>query len=237
MVLMGIVGELGVGKTLTATYIAWKNYTEKGRKIYANYTLYGIPFTPIKTLEALKKMIPPETPTLEQLLQSKEILFVGDELWKWIDSRCSIMDVSARERRSIKNKIVTDILGASRKAFVTIVYTAQTISSVDKRIREVTDLTAYPIIKGDVVVAPFFMGTRANAPAIEKVIRFFKEPFYAFYNTYERIQPLEEGDPSEELAEIRIPVEKNPAWIYYLKKMGLSDEEIKKECKAVEESL
>lgn len=237
MVLMAIVGELGIGKTLTLTYIGWENWFYRGRKIYSNYTLYGVPFTPIKTLNDLKKMIPSETPTLEQLMETKEIVFLGDELWRWCDSRLAVMDVSEKERKKIRNKIVADILGASRKAFVTVVYTTQTMSQVDKRIREVTDFTVYPIIKGDIVHAPVFMGSNPKAPAIEKVIRFYKEPFYAIFNTYERIQPLEEGE-DKPLQEIVIPIRQNPAWIYYLKKFkNLEDEQIEKETKYVEKML
>jgi hypothetical protein len=228
MVLIAIVGELGVGKTLTLTYLSWNNWFYKKRKIYANYNLYGIPFTPVKSLEALKKMIPSETPTLDQLLSQNEIFFAGDELWRWIDSRCALFDISEKERRNIKNKIITDILAASRKAFVTIAYTTQTISQVDKRIREVTDFTVYPVVKGDICTALFFVGTRSTSTAIDKEIRFFTEPFYAAYNTFERVSPLEEYGCEEETY---LPVEKNPAWMWYLiNKRKLSEE------KAVEES-
>lgn len=236
IVLVGIIGELGVGKTLTLTYLGWNNWFHKGRKICSNYTLYGIPFTPIKTVEDLQRMIPAETPTLEQLMNVKEVCFVGDELWRWIDARCSVMDVSEKERKKIKNKFITDILAASRKAFVTVIYSSQTLDQIDRRIRSVTDFTVYPMIKGDNYVchARFFVGPRPNAYNIDKDIRFYCEPFFAMFNTYERVQPLDEGYESKEQFN---PVEQNPAWIKYLKDRGIKDEDIKGECEAVEEAL
>jgi hypothetical protein len=234
MVLVGIIGELGIGKTLTLTYLAWNNWFWKKRRVCSNYTLYGIPFTPIKTVEDLQKMIPAETPTLEELLNIKEVCFVGDELWRWIDARCSIMDANEKERKKIRNKFITDILAASRKAFVTVIYSSQTLMQVDKRIRDVTDFSVYPIIKHNICKAGFFIGPRADARNMDHDIRFFCEPFFAMYNTYERVKSLEEGYLSDE---ILMPVEKNPAWIKYLKDMGYNDEQIVKECIAVEEAL
>jgi hypothetical protein len=56
MVLFAIVGELGAGKTLALTYLAWTNWYKKGRKIYSNYNLYGIPFTKVKSMPDLENM-------------------------------------------------------------------------------------------------------------------------------------------------------------------------------------
>jgi len=208
MVLIAIVGELGVGKTLTLTYLAWRNWYTKKREICSNYTLYGIPFTPIKTVEDLERMIPAKTPTLEELLKIKEVFFAGDELWRWIDARCALLDISERERKRVKNKFITDILAASRKAFVTIAYTTQTIGQIDKRIRQVTDFVAYPIMKGSICHVRFFIGPRPTAAAMDKDIRFPTEPFYALFNTYERVYPLEEGYVSQKTF---YPIMKNPA--------------------------
>lgn len=71
MVLMCIVGELGSGKTLTLTYLAWKNFYKKGRDVYSNYNLYDIPHTKVQSLNDLEKM--------------RDGFFAGDELWLWLD--------------------------------------------------------------------------------------------------------------------------------------------------------
>lgn len=64
--------------------MAWNNYYFKQRKIYANYDLYGIPFTPVRTIDKLEEMIPPET-SKEEVLAGVEKFFAGDELWRWVD--------------------------------------------------------------------------------------------------------------------------------------------------------
>lgn len=80
MVLMAIVGSLGGFKTCSLTYLVWNNWYYKDREIYSNYNLYGIPYTPVKSLEDIEAMIPTETPTAEQLMNQKEIFFAGDRV-------------------------------------------------------------------------------------------------------------------------------------------------------------
>ena len=56
MVLMGIVGSLGSGKTLALTYLAWRNWHLKGRRIFSNYNLYGFPFTKVDAIPSIERM-------------------------------------------------------------------------------------------------------------------------------------------------------------------------------------
>ena len=44
MVLFGIFGELGSGKTLLLTYLLFKKWILEGQKIYANYHLFKMPY-------------------------------------------------------------------------------------------------------------------------------------------------------------------------------------------------
>lgn len=210
------------------TYLAWNNYYYKQRKICSNYNLYGIPFTPVKTLDDLKRMIPMETATIEQLMQQKEVFFAGDELWRWIDSRCAIMGFTTQKTKRIENKVITDILAASRKAFVTVAYTTQTYDQVDKRIKNITDFVFYPVIIGDNTLCrvSVFKGSRPTISSLLPDIRFFCEPMFAIYNTYEIVQPLNEGYISEE---VMMPISSNPAWIKYCKDRGKTEEQIMKE--------
>jgi hypothetical protein len=115
MVLLCITGELGTGKTLALTYLAYRNYLE-GQKIYANYLLYGIPFYYVRTI-----------PQLEQM---QDGFFAGDELWSWTDARCPL-----KKRTQIVNRIIL----RSRKENLTIAYTAQSFSQIDMRVRNITD--------------------------------------------------------------------------------------------------
>jgi intein/homing endonuclease len=93
---LGAIGELGAGKTLSLTFLAWKNWFYRHKTIYSNYHLYKIPYIYIDTVEKLDAM--------------REGFAVLDEFWLWIDSRTT---------RSNKNKIVADILLKSRKRGLT----------------------------------------------------------------------------------------------------------------------
>jgi hypothetical protein len=236
MVLIAIVGELGGGKTCSLAYLAWNNYYYKSRSIYANFNLYGIPFHPVKTLDDLQKMIPPKTATVDELLSRNEIFFAGDEIWRWIDSRTALFE-DKKEGRKINNKVVTDILGASRKQGVTIGYSTQTLQQVDRRIRDVTDFIFYPVLLGDndMCRISVFRGPRASIGSMMPDIRFFTEPIFAIYNTYEVVEPLIEG---EESIEIKLPIDKNPALLKNLiKDRNFNNEQIKKYCEKIQKDI
>jgi len=65
MVLMAITGNLGSGKTLSLTYLAYRNLL-KGMKIYSNYHL-KMPYTHVGTVKQLDRMT--------------QGFFAGDESW------------------------------------------------------------------------------------------------------------------------------------------------------------
>ena len=79
--LVAILGNLGKGKTLTLTYLAWNNFFIRRKKIYSNYDLYGIPYTKITTIGSLESLMPLED---ENVLNKQEVVFLGDELWRWV---------------------------------------------------------------------------------------------------------------------------------------------------------
>lgn len=68
MVLMAITGNLGAGKTLCLTYLAYRNLM-KGLKIFSNYQL-EFPFEFVSNVKTLDKM--------------QNGFFAGDELWSKI---------------------------------------------------------------------------------------------------------------------------------------------------------
>jgi len=123
MVLFCVVGEMGAGKTLTATHLAFKNWYFRKMKIFSNYHLFQIPYYYIETVS--------------QLLEMRDGVAVLDELWRICDARMS---------RSSKNQFVGDILARSRKRHLVYLFTAQVIDTIDRRIRKVQDFTAYPIL-------------------------------------------------------------------------------------------
>lgn len=229
MVLLSLVGELGQGKTLGLAYMVWNNYYYKKRKIYANFMIYGIPFTPVKSTDDLREMIPP-TSTREEILNPVEKFFAGDEMWRWVDSRT--VGKGSKER----NKIVNDILASSRKSFTTIAYSTQSVHQVDRRIRDITDIVVYPQISADGSYCKMltFRGPKVSPHSISAPIYFYCEPIFAIYNTYEKVQELADSLPKRE---ILVSIEKNPAWIKYLRDGGLTDEQCEDYCKKVQDSI
>lgn len=127
----------------------------------------------------------------------------------------SLKGLGKGETKRVTNKIITDILIASRKAFVTIAYTTQAFHQVDRRIRDITDFICLPQVSfdGQVTTMQVFKGSRPTLASKMPDIRYYNEPMFAIYNTYERIQDLnQEGRSKKVLQDIR----ENPAWIKYL---------------------
>lgn len=196
MVLFSIVGELGSGKTLALAYLSWHNWYHRNRIIYSNFHLYGFPFNLVRSIPQLEKM--------------KSGVFAGDELWLYIDSWGG---------KTKKQKLISSILLKSRKRDITIIFTTQSISQINKRIRDVCDFISYPMISVDnsYTRIEIFRGPRASiGTRINPPIYFNNEPIFACFNTYEEIPPIKEEDI--EPKEMFLPILQNPAWIRYLKK-------------------
>lgn len=199
MVLFAIVGELGAGKTLTLAYLSWNNWFNKGRRVYSNFDFFGFPFTKISTM-----------PDLDQM---KAGFFAGDELWLWVDSWAS---------KETKTRVISSILLKSRKRDITIAYTSQSFHQITKRIRDVTDFIAYPMMSPDETTCKvvIFRGGEKPSPINQPPIYFNCEPVYAMYNTYEEIKPI---DPEKvTFKEAFMHIKDNPAWQRYMQKKGAS---------------
>ena len=123
MVLFGICGELGSGKTLSLTYLTFRNWFYRKMKVFSNYHLFGIPYYYIEYVSQFNYM--------------KDGVACMDELWRVCDARMS---------RTTKNQFTADILARSRKRHLTYLFTAQVLDTVDGRIRKVQDFTAIPVL-------------------------------------------------------------------------------------------
>jgi len=120
--IVGILGKQGMGKTMLMTYYGIQE-NNVGKRIFSNYHLNGIDYTPIVSLNDLENM--------------RNGVFLGDELWLWIWSRISMSKI---------NKEINKIVMLNRKRNVSIYYTAQLSRSVDVMLREVTDYFLHPFI-------------------------------------------------------------------------------------------
>ncbi len=104
-------GNLGEGKSLTATFFAYLYHKILKEKIYANYKL-NFPYEPITTVEKLKKI--------------QNGLLIIDEAYTLFDSRRSA---------SSKNILNTELIRKSRKKNITTFVISQLFGLVDLRIR------------------------------------------------------------------------------------------------------
>ena len=189
------------------TYLAFINHFKKKKKIFSNYNFYGFPFTKIDSL-----------PNLDQM---REGFFAGDELWLWVDSRAT---------RDKRNQVVSSILLKSRKRDITIAYTSKNLHQVDKRIKDITDFVAYPMMSPDnsFCRVEIFHGSKPSISSrMKPPMYFLVEPVISMFNTYEEIQniavPDEDEAPAQTVYEEKtIPIHLNPAWVKYLREKGIT---------------
>lgn len=217
MVLFAIVGQLGVGKTLALTYLAWHNWMNKKRAVYANYNLYGIPFVKVNTL-----------PNLDTMSSG---FFAADELWVWLDSWT---------RKDEKKRMTSSILLKSRKRDLTIAYTTQSMMQVTPRIRNITDFIAMPVMSADESACKIIImqgGSARPTPINTPPLYFNTKFFYAMYNTREEIEALsdEKGCYTEMFNEVR----NNSAFIndYLIKQKVVPQQKILKYCEMIQNAL
>jgi hypothetical protein len=172
MVLIAIVGELGSGKTLTMTYLLWKQWFANGARVFANYHLYKIPYMFVGSMKTFNEI--------------REGVFGGDELWLNADSRS----------HSLGKIFVTNTLARSRKRGLTIYYTTQLLDSIDKRIKKVTDFMALPVLNKEETVCTvyFYKGTSGKPTTFMKRMYFMADPVKQMYDTNEEIIPWPEND-------------------------------------------
>ena len=161
-----ICSPMGTGKTLTLTGLG-KYLQEIGFDIYSNYPV-KFPHKPITN--------PLEIDTI------KNGIFLGDELWNWMDSR-----VSARKQ----NQVISGILLKSRKRGFHVLHTAQFFSQPDKRLREHTDILAVPEYN-DLDLTCFvtcynYLGRGNVNPLPASTFTFNAAAIFGLYDSYEGI--------------------------------------------------
>jgi len=165
MTLMGIIGDLGAGKTLSLVYFGYRAYL-KQRKIYTN--MRSLIFKDIMALTILE-------------LEDMRSGFAGlDELWLWADSRLS---------PSLKNRVASLILLKSRKRDMDIVYTTQHWMQIDCRIRNVTDFLIMPELSQNETFCRIKVLSYPYLSHV-KTITYRTAPFFKMYDHTEEIEPL-----------------------------------------------
>jgi len=170
--LNGIFGGLGDGKTLLQTLITLdiaKNRSDY--EIYSNYNIKNDRVHIITPLELID--INPET---------NRALINLDEAYAWLESRCSMSAV---------NRILSWIILQSRKRNMDICYTAQLTSTVDLRLRNLTDL-AFVCEKTENGFKYKLFWQRGLRMRTRKFFLPFQnaEKIYPLYDTREIVKPI-----------------------------------------------
>jgi len=243
MVLFGIFGQLGTGKSLTAVALTWKNWFYRGMKVYSNIPLYRIPyiwirgvnqFTQIKGYDWLicDHCSDHGRPMLKQVDFKDEITAVTSRVkcpkcgnYMRPAGAAVLADelwfvVDSRTTLKKRNQLMSAILLRSRKLDVHYFFTAQMIDQLDKRIRKVIDFSAVPIMNPQMTVVKvlIFMGShiKRGTPPMH-TIYFKTRPVFEMYNT--KIDPsfvmVEEWDKEPPI--IFQPDKYNPNEVYTFK--------------------
>lgn len=159
--------------------------------------------------------------------------FAGDELWLWLDSW---------QNKSKKTGIVSAILLKSRKRDITICFTTQGIGQVVKRVRDITDFIAYPIMSPDGRACKVIImrgGSVRPTPINQPPLYFNTEPVYAMYDTREEIQPIEDKGKAV-YKEQFLNIYENKTFIndYLVRQLGFKDEKrIRQFCDAIQSAI
>ena len=174
-----VLGERGSGKTLFMTYLAY-HYAKQGKKIVANYHLFGIPYTYMKVREIA-----------EMKLTIKDSIVFIDEGQEGADSYSFL-----RKSTQKLTKFATQI----RKLKITMYYSTQVFGQIAKRLR---DQTNYIIqmqemgIQGISRASVFNYRQGYEDDLIRKFV-FDGREYFKFYDTEEIIDESDDMDDMDD---------------------------------------
>lgn len=163
MLLIGIFGGLGAGKTLTMTYLLLIEKVENKRTVVTNYS--------VKFADKIIKC-PLDIEELEDCALGL------DELWLWLDSANFLSNA---------NRVTRTILARSRKVGMDIYFTTQSPLQVDARLRRIVDYWILPEYR-----SPERCYYSIYDPALKEIVdrKWFRpKPIFELYNTREVIRP------------------------------------------------
>jgi ABC-type Na+ transport system ATPase subunit NatA len=170
--ILGIFGNLGSGKTLLASILAYA-FKQKNYKIYANYNLkisdYYIDLSdPQNFINIFKK-----------INNKEKNLIVLDELYIFMDSRASA---------SIRNRIYDMIVLQSRKLNLNIIHTEQDPKSIDLRLRLITNYYLYTEFDKKENILYITLFDNLYAQPIKKLKIENVDKFFNLYDTTQKIK-------------------------------------------------
>ena len=171
--IVAVVGDRGDGKTVTMTALAYA-YEKEGKKIFANFTLIGIPYTKI---------------TFQDLADFPEYLSDGVVL---LDEGHIGIDAYQVFNSRVQN--ITKFSTQTRKRKLIVLFSTQVFTTVAKRLRNMTNYIFEcnkTNVKGVVNVNVYDRNQIKNGGGYIKSITIDGRPFFDMYDTNEIIE-LEE---------------------------------------------
>ena len=159
--LIGIMGKMGAGKTLSASILASYLSRATGAPLYANYALRGA--TRMKTMQ--------------DIFGLNSAILVFDEMWLTMDSR-----------QWKDNVFLTRWINQTRKKKMIVFYTTQHIRQIEMRARNATDILIYCENTGDGHWLQFIDWQYRELG--RKYLLQHPKRFYPLYDTFEVLEPL-----------------------------------------------
>lgn len=171
--LVGIFGNLGSAKTLTATMLSWLYKHKKGAFVASNF----------------------RNECADLVLSAEELLMQISELGIGYEQRALFLDelgriLSATDWYTDVNTILGKIFTESRKRGFDIIYTSQSAMMVDRNVRRITDIVLLPEYNEKttkVTVEPYEMKGLFWLPQDD--LKFLGSRYFDMYDTNEIIEP------------------------------------------------
>lgn len=165
--LMGFIGRMGQGKTLSMTAFGSYMHQATGCALYSRHDVVGA-----------TSIYKPN-----QIWEIENGIFLWDEMWVDMDSR------------EWKNNIDrTRFILQSRKKNTIVMYTAQHYSQIEKRVRKATDYVAFCEKRYNKDTQKTQINLQivdAHTGKIMKIISIMDiKPFFGLYDTYQVIRTM-----------------------------------------------
>jgi len=186
--LIGAFGGLGSGKTLILASYCCHVANNPKYEVYTNFIVKHPRITVVEPIDLLN--INPKT---------EKVLLGLDEVYSWLDSRMSQTKV---------NRFLSWIILQSRKRNMDIFYNAQLGSSVDLRLRDLTDIVIYCMRTSLNPKADFIYIVELNLGWKVKRAKFLlpynkAKRFFKYFDTREIVEPIEIERLKQELLKLR----------------------------------
>jgi hypothetical protein len=167
--LIGIMGKMGTGKTLSMTVLGYYLHRLTKTPLFSNYQIYKN--------KATKSLASNIITSVEKIWDMDTAIFLFDELWLTLDSRLWQDNVK-----------LTRWINQTRKKKLLVFYTTQHIRQVELRVRKATDILIYCQKEPEGIWLTFIDYQYQTIG--KKYLLANPSRFYDLYDTFEVLQAL-----------------------------------------------